>query len=87
MRFEREGGRRCRTCGVDAHLALEKKNIRNQNTRILDHPVLVRCIYRPKSALAVKKYCIECLRYIIENEYPIERVLLLIFPLPLHQNL
>jgi hypothetical protein len=54
MRFEREGGRQHRIYGVDAYLVLEKKNIGNQNTRILDHPVLVRCIFRQESALAIK---------------------------------
>jgi hypothetical protein len=35
MRFEREGGRRHKTNGVDEYLAPEKKNIRNQNRRNL----------------------------------------------------
>lgn len=37
MRFEREGGTQQRIYGVDAYLDPEKKNMRNQNTRNLDH--------------------------------------------------
>jgi hypothetical protein len=37
MRFEREGGRQQRTYGVEAYLVPEKKNVRNQNAKNLDH--------------------------------------------------